>query len=75
MPGEDVTIKLSPAKALTLFELLGRLIDQESLKLEHESERRVLCYLEASLESTLVEPLSPDYDRLVREAREQVMGE
>lgn len=39
-----------------------------------EAEQRVLWDLEAMLESRLVAPLSEQYDALLRQARDDVLG-
>jgi hypothetical protein len=68
----DVTLKLTAAEALVLFELLNRVDDSGTLRFEHPSEQTVLWALEAMLESALSEPFSPEYPQLLARAREQV---
>ncbi len=69
---ERVTLELSQAEALVLFEWLVRSDKDESLPVEDDAERRVLWRLEAILEKTLVEPLAPDYAELLAAARGKV---
>ena len=71
---QSVSIVLTPAEALVLFDLLSRWAptDAASVPLEHQAERRVLWDILAMLERALVEPFMSDYkDRLDR-ARELV---
>ncbi len=71
---ETVTIELTAHEALVLFELLSGWgeRDAQSIPLEHQAERRVLWDILATLESTLVEPLMPDYHDRLNKAREMV---
>jgi hypothetical protein len=71
----DVSLALTKAEALVLFDLLARIDKAATLAFGHPAEQTVLWKLEAQLEKTLVEPLSPEYDKLVAEARKQVAGE
>ena len=66
----DVTITLTSDEALVLFELLHRWEDADVVSPpQHEGEQVALWNLSALLERVLVEPFSPDYTRLVTEAR------
>ena len=71
---ERVTIELSNAEALVLFEFLRRCDDEDTYQFEDQVEERVLWTLEGNLETQLVEIFSTDYGRLLAEAREQVRG-
>ena len=75
--GQDVTLVLSPAEALALFELLARWAetDAPSVPLEHQAEYRVLWDILAMLESALAEPFMPDYQDWLNRARELVRDE
>lgn len=70
----QVTIELTADEALVLFELLARWGDTDDLAvpLQHQAEQRVLWDILAVLESTLVEPLMPNYAGLVAKARKRV---
>jgi len=78
--GQSVTLVLTPAEALVLFELLSRWdllsrgaeTDAASVPLEHQAEYRVLWDILAILESTLVEPFKSDYQDWLNRARELV---
>jgi hypothetical protein len=69
---EPVTLTLSRDEAIVLFEWLHRLNAEESRRFEDQAEERVLWNLEASLESTLVEPFKPEYDDILAAARSRV---
>lgn len=72
MTEEKVVIELSKAEALVLFDLLARFDRDDALKVEHQSEKRVLWDILCSLEKVLVEPLGSDYEELLAEARGRV---
>ena len=72
MQDEEVTLKLSKAEALVLFEWLARTDSAQALPFEDPSEQQVLWRIECQLEKVLVEPLRPDYAELVAEARREV---
>lgn len=69
---EKIIIELSKAEALVLFELLARFDKDEKLIIENQAEARVLWNVHCSLEKVLVEPFSPDYEKLLTEARTEV---
>lgn len=74
---QTVSLVLSPAEALVLFDLLSRWAetDAASVLLEHQAEWRVLWDILASLESALAEPFRPDYRNRLDLARELVRDE
>ncbi len=74
MSTESVNICLTRAEALVLFEWLARLDASKNLPVEDSSEELVLWRIEGQLESTLVEPLGPDYREAVEAARREVRG-
>jgi hypothetical protein len=67
-----VTINLSSSEALVLFELLARFEQSAVLQIEHPAEERVLEQVQAGFETTLVEPLRPNYQELLSKARADV---
>jgi antitoxin HicB len=71
---QTVSLALSPAEALVLFDLLSRWAetDAASVPLEHLAEWRVLWDILASLERALAEPFMPDYLDQLAQARELV---
>lgn len=71
--GSVVSIELTSAEALVLFELLSRInnLDTE-INFEDQAEERVLWDLEASFEPLLAEILDPEYDKLLQDARGEV---
>ena len=74
MSEEAVTIKLSRAEALVLFELLSRFNEEEGFQIKDSAEVKVLWDMQCFLEKTLSEPLQDDYAELLTTAREQVRG-
>ncbi len=68
---EPVTLTLSRDEALVFFDWLHR-FNSEGHRFDDQAEQRVLWDLEASLESTLVEPLKPDYVEILAAARSRV---
>jgi hypothetical protein len=74
---QRVTLVLSPAEALVLYALLSGWAetDAASVPLDHQAEYRVLWDILATLESTLAEPFMPDYEDLLKRARELVQDE
>ncbi len=69
---EDVTLNLTRDEAIVFFDWLARFNADEGRQFEDQAEERVLWKLEASLESTLVEPLKLDYDQILAAARSRV---
>lgn len=69
---EDVTLTLSRDEAVVFFEWLRRSSSEERHRFEDRAEQRVLWNLEASLESTLVEPFRPEYGEILAAARSRV---
>lgn len=68
--GGEVTISLTTDEALVLFDLLHRWEDDEQVTPpQNEAEQIALWNVSALLARVLVEPFSPDYTRLVSEAR------
>jgi hypothetical protein len=71
MKHEKLTIRLSQAEALVLFEWLARSDGTEILKTEFPAEQKVLWSLEAQLEAQ-VQVFAPNYKDLLEQARAQV---
>lgn len=69
---ERVDLRLSRDEAIVLFEWLGRLDLEPGNRFQDQAEQRVLWNLQASLESVLTEPFSPDYQRILASARSRV---
>jgi len=70
-----LSLEVSPAEALVLFEFTARRVYDGKRSEEHPAEYAVLSSLLAQLERTLVEPLRADYDELLAAARVEVAGE
>jgi hypothetical protein len=73
----NVTIKLSGAEALVLFELLTRWSEgqQDTIVVKHQAEQRVLWDIQCALESRLVEPISSDYHDHLSAAQQEVISD
>lgn len=67
-----ILVELTNQEALVLFEFLRRCDDENNYKFADQAEERMLWKLEGFLEKQLVEIFSPDYGRLLEEAREQI---
>lgn len=72
MSDRDVVLTLTRPEALVFFDWLARTDPSRSLQFEDDAEQKVLWAVEAQLEKILTEPLSPEYKRLLSEARAQV---
>ncbi len=72
MADESITLTLGRAEAIVLLDWLARTNEAESLAFQDQAEQRVLWNLEWLLERILVEPLSPEYKKLLAEARRAV---
>ena len=69
MTNDNITLKLTKAESLVLCEWLARFDSVQTLAFDHPSEERVLWRLQGQLESTLKEPLLPNYKEIIDEAR------
>jgi len=69
---EKIVIELTNQEALVLFEFLRRCDDENNYTFADQSEERMLWNLESILQKQLVEIFSPDYGRLLEEARKQI---
>ena len=75
---ESVKISLSKAEALVLLEFLGRTSDSNRIRLKEtepgvqspdSAEWRALWNLECVLEKSLAEVFSPDYTKIIEDAK------
>ncbi|MFC1542614.1 hypothetical protein ACFL4M_01865 [Pseudomonadota bacterium] len=71
----NVEMSLSKDEAIVLFEFLSRFSDTETLKIEHQSEERVLWMLTCLLEKELVEPFERNYSEILSQAQERLIAE
>jgi hypothetical protein len=69
MENESVTLTLTKAEALILFDLLADFHEDPSLKVRDRADRVALWNLASLLEKSLVEVFSPNYLELVAQAR------
>lgn len=67
-----ICLELTEEQAIVLFEYLSRSNTNDSTQIEDQSEQRVLWNLESDLERALPAVLSPDYKKILREARDRV---
>jgi hypothetical protein len=74
MTNKKISLELSNAEALVLFEWLARSESEKSFAIKHSAEQQVLWSIEGQLEKVLVEPLSPNYVELLEHARNEVSG-
>ena len=74
MGNQDVSLKLTRAEALVLFEWLARHDTAAAQRVEDSAERKVLWNLEGQLEKALQELFDPNYSSLVEDARRKVRG-
>lgn len=73
---DETTIKLNKDEALVLFEFLSRINDKELKEIfEDQAEQKVLWILEGQLEKQLVEPFKPEYNDIIKEARNKIRDE
>jgi hypothetical protein len=72
---ETIGIQLGLDEALVLFELLAEFYDQAALDIPSHSEQLALVRLHGALESTLVEPLQPDYSEKLYSARQRLIDQ
>ncbi len=72
---DAVAVQLTPDEALILFDWLGRFNESGDGTFRDQAEQRVLWDIQAALESSLVAPLDPQYDRLLAAARDRVRDE
>lgn len=70
----DISLIVSRPEAVVLFEMLARLDSEQAIPFADPAEQQVLWKLEAQLERSLTEPLAPNYQELVAEARRAVRG-
>ena len=76
-----ISVTFSVAEAVVLFEFLSRSAEHQRsapseepprFEIVDQAEQRVLWNLEATFESILVEPLDPNWDEFLAEARRLV---
>ncbi len=72
MDPSKVVIELSRAEAIVLYDWLFRFNKNHDQLFQDQAEQRVLWDLEATLESMLVEPFDPGYQKFLAAARDRV---
>jgi hypothetical protein len=74
MENTRIALQLTRAEALVLFDWLSRLDDGEALSPDRQAEQKVVWSLEGQLEKLLHEPLAPNYQEILDQARREVGG-
>ncbi len=72
---KEIQINLNKDEAIVLFEFLSRFSDKELLRIEDQSEKRVLWDIQCILEKTLAEPFSDKYLEVLENARKNIRDE
>ncbi len=73
---ETITFEIDKSAALVLLDFLWRWQTKglgKTLTIEDDAEWHALAVIQGRLEEKLAEPFSPDYDELVRQAREKLI--
>ena len=73
MSDRKINLRLGREEALVLFELLADFSRQSELAIGDEADRIALFRLHGALESTLAEPLEPDYKQVLEESRKMLI--
>lgn len=69
---DEICIRLTKEEAIVLFEFVSRFSEDRKLTIEDQAEERVLWDLCCTLESNLVEPLTPEYAQVLAQARNRI---
>lgn len=72
MNHKKVSLELTNSEALVLFDFLARFNECGDFEFEDQAEQTVLWDIESILEKSLSEPFLPNYDLLIKQAREAV---
>jgi len=73
MENNNISLTLSHAEALVLFEWLARNNESQAIPIEHPSEQTVLWLLQGHLEKVLSEPFATNYEEIIGKARDEIM--
>jgi len=68
-PEPFVQLNLSRDAAIVLFEMVASQSDGSEIVVRDPAERTAIWKLEGALEKVLVEPLQPDYSKVVEAAK------
>lgn len=68
----DVTLELTKAEALVLFEYLNQ-IDKQATSFLNEAQQKVLSAIECQLEKLLLELFDSRYAELLKQAEQSVL--
>jgi hypothetical protein len=75
MSDQTFTIELGRSESLVLFDLLADFDSQTQLDIPSSAERLALIRLHGALESAMVEPFQPDYQKLLASARAKLVAQ
>ena len=68
----EVEIKLTKDEALVLFDFVSRFSNDDKLSVQDQAEERALWNLTCILEKQLVEPFSPEWDKIIEAAKNRL---
>ena len=70
---QKINLTITNDEALVLFEFLARFNNSEHADIfEDQAEQKALWILEGQLEKQLIEPFRPDYNDIIKEARNKI---
>jgi hypothetical protein len=70
---EKITVTFSEDEALVLFDFLSRFNQTEHKDIfQDQAEQKVMWLIEGQLEKILVEPFMPNYNEIIKEARDKI---
>ena len=73
MENNEITITMNKDEALVLFEFLSRFNENDNKEIfQDQAEEKVLWRIEGQLEKILVEPFMPNYQDIIKEARNRI---
>lgn len=73
MENNEITIRLNKDVALVLFEFLSRFNENDNKEIfQDQAEQKTFWVVEGQLEKILSEPFMPNYQDIIREARNRI---
>jgi hypothetical protein len=75
MDEKSITLRLTQAEALILFEWLARHDALDTFPSDDAAEEQVFLRIHGQLESTLSEPFQANYKELLADARQTILRE
>lgn len=68
----EVEIKLTKDEALVLFDFVSHFSNDDKLSIQDQAEERALWNLTCIFEKQLVEPFSPEWDKIIEAAKNRL---